>query len=44
MPSLAEQKAIGSFFITMDNQITALSAKIERLKEMKAAYLQKMFI
>jgi type I restriction enzyme S subunit len=43
-PCLPEQVAIGNFFFILDSQITALSAKIERFKELKAAYLQKMFI
>ncbi len=43
-PGLEEQIAIGNFFFTIDNQITYLSATIERLRELKAAYLQKMFV
>jgi type I restriction enzyme S subunit len=43
-PATKEQNSIGDFFRTMDTQITALSTKIERLKELKSAYLQKMFV
>jgi len=39
-----EQTSIGNFFRNLDTQITAQADKIERLKQLKAAYLQKMFI
>ena len=41
---IAEQAAVGRFFHTLDDQVTALSTKIERLKELKAAYLQNIFV
>jgi len=43
-PLLAEQTAIGNFFCNLDTQIAAKSEKLEKLKQIKAAYLQKMFI
>ena len=42
--STAEQIAVGSFFHNLDIQITAHSRKLEQLKKLKSAYLQKMFI
>ena len=45
MPSYTtEQTAIGNFFRTLDNQITTQAQKLEQLKKLKAAYLQKMFV
>ena len=44
LPSHDEQKKIGSFFRTLDTQITAHAQKLEQLKKLKSAYLQKMFI
>jgi type I restriction enzyme S subunit len=44
MPSKSEQRVIGNFFFTIDHQITALATKIERSKELKTAYLQRMFV
>ena len=43
-PSLSEQICIGSFFRDLDEQITAQTQKLEQMKRLKAAYLQKMFI
>lgn len=43
-PSLSEQTIIGNFFYNLDEQITAHTAKLEQLRQLKAAYLQKMFI
>jgi len=40
----AEQTAIGNFFCNLDGQITAQSQKAEKLKQLKAAYLHKMFV
>ena len=42
-PSQAEQVAIGNFFLNIDVQIKTQSEKMEKLKQIKAAYLQKMF-
>ena len=44
MPTFAEQTSIGQFFYNIDNRITAEAQKAEQLKNLKAAYLQKMFI
>ena len=44
IPSLPEQTAIGDFFHNLDGQITAQAEKVEQLKRLKAAYLQKMFV
>ena len=44
LPSVAEQIVIGSFFCNLDKQINAQSQKLEQLKQLKSAYLQKMFI
>jgi len=44
LPSLAEQTAVGRFFYNLDTQIAAQSEKAEKLKQIKIAYLQKMFI
>jgi type I restriction enzyme S subunit len=43
-PSLPEQAAIGGFFRAFDEQIADFTAKLEQLRQLKAAYLQKMFI
>jgi len=42
--SIHEQTAIGGFFRNLDTQITTQSEKTEKLKQLKSAYLQKMFI
>lgn len=42
MPSLEEQKKIGEFFKHLDNTITLHQRKIEQLKLLKQAFLQKM--
>ena len=44
IPSASEQEKIGVFFQNIDNQITAHTKKLEQLKSLKVAYLQKMFI
>ena len=44
LPSLEEQKAIGTFFIQLDNLITLHQRKLEKLKNMKQAYLTEMFV
>ena len=41
---VAEQTAIGAFFLNLDEQITAQQKKWDKLKQLKAAYLQKMFV
>ncbi|HFU4503060.1 TPA: restriction endonuclease subunit S [Streptococcus suis] len=42
-PSLPEQEAIGSFFSDLDQLITLHQRKLDSVKEMKKALLQKMF-
>jgi len=43
-PQQEEQTAIGDFFYSLDHQISTQSQKLEHLKKLKAAYLQKMFV
>ena len=42
--SKLEQIAIGNFFHKLDERITAQTQYMEQLKQLKAAYLQKMFV
>ena len=44
VPSFDEQQKIGEYFDILENAITAQEQKIEKLKQMKAALMQKMFI
>ena len=44
LPCMKEQQKIGEYFDTLENAITAQEQKIEKLKQMKAALMQKMFI
>ena len=41
---IEEQKAIGEYFTTLDHLITLHQRKLETLKKLKKAMLQKMFI
>ena len=43
-PSFSEQEAIGNFFNSLDLQIVTLSKKVEKLAQLKNAYLQKTFV
>ncbi|MGQ7480880.1 restriction endonuclease subunit S [Streptococcus suis] len=43
VPSLPEQEAIGTFFSTLDRQITLHQRKLDKLKSVKQAYLSEMF-
>ncbi|HFI0136776.1 TPA: restriction endonuclease subunit S [Streptococcus suis] len=43
VPSLPEQEAIGSFFSDLDQLITLHQRKLDDVKELKKALLQKMF-
>ena len=43
LPSLPEQKAIGTFFSTLDRQITLHQRKLDTLKEQKKTYLKLLF-
>ena len=44
VPSYEEQKAIGSFLSYLDNFITLHQRKLERMKSLKKAFLEKMFV
>ena len=44
VPCYEEQTAIGTFFLNLDEQITAWQNKWDKLKQLKAAYLQRMFV
>lgn len=43
-PQLEEQKAIGSFFLHLDLLITLHQRKLSKLKMLKKAFLDKMFV
>ena len=43
-PSLAEQQAIASYFTSLDRQISLQSQHLEKLKQIKSACLDKMFV
>ena len=43
-PTKPEQTAIGNFFKSLDAQIIAQAQKVDSLKSLKSAYLQRMFI
>ncbi|MFH6650710.1 restriction endonuclease subunit S, partial [Streptococcus suis] len=43
LPTLPEQKAIGTFFSTLDRQITLHQCKLDTLKEQKKTYLKLLF-
>ena len=43
VPPLAEQRQIGAYFRTLDHLITLHQRKLETLKKLKKAMLQKMF-
>lgn len=44
LPSLPEQQKIGSFFQSLGNLITLQQQELEKLKNIKSACLQKMFV
>jgi type I restriction enzyme S subunit len=44
LPSIEEQKQIGSFFAEIDNLITLHQRKLEKLQSIKKAYLNEMFV
>jgi type I restriction enzyme S subunit len=44
LPCPEEQKKIGEFFKQIDNLIAVQQAKVEKLKAMKSAYLNEMFV
>lgn len=43
-PCLAEQEKIASFFTNLDKQISLQEARLEKLKQIKSACLDKMFV
>lgn len=43
IPSLSEQRAIASYFTALDAQITLHRERLEKLKQIKAACLEKVF-
>lgn len=43
-PSLEEQKLIGNYFTSLDRQISLQSQRLEKLKQIKSACLEKMFV
>ena len=44
LPCVAEQRKVGSFFSQLDHLITLHQRKLEKLKQFKAAMLEKMFV
>ena len=44
VPEIVEQQKIGSFFKELDDTIALHQRKLSKLKELKQAYLQKMFV
>ena len=42
--NISEQKKIGAFFDTLDNLITLHQRQVEKLKNIKSALLEKMFV
>ena len=44
LPGLDEQKAVGSLFYQLDNLITLHQRKLELLRNLKSACLDKMFV
>ena len=43
-PSLAEQQAIAAYFRSLDRKIALETARLEKLKQIKLACLDKMFV
>ena len=43
-PSLKEQQCIASYFLSLDKQISLQEQRLEKLKQIKAACLDKMFV
>lgn len=44
IPSFDEQQAIASYFTSLDKQITLQTQRLEKLKQIKSACLDKMFV
>mgnify|MGYP000914284580 CR=1 FL=1 len=43
-PTIEEQKLIGSFFKKLDDEINLEQKRLEKLKQLKQAYLEEMFV
>ena len=43
-PRLDEQKLIGNYFKTLDQNIQSKQAELDKLKQFKQAMLDKMFV
>lgn len=44
VPCIEEQKCIGNYFTSLDRQISLQSQRLEKLKQIKSACLDKMFV
>ena len=44
LPSLTEQRNIGELFLKLDGLITLHQRKLDALKKIKSALLEKMFV
>ena len=44
IPSMDEQVFLGKFFKNLDNLITLHQRQVEKLKNIKSALLEKMFV
>lgn len=44
VPSLPEQQQIGTYFRNLDQQISLQTQRLEKLKQIKTACLDKMFV
>ena len=44
LPSIDEQNEIGSYFTKLDNLITLHQRKLDKLQNLKKAYLNEMFV
>lgn len=44
VPTYAEQQKIGAYFRNLDRQISLQTQRLEKLKQIKAACLDKMFV
>lgn len=44
IPEISEQKSIGSFLMTLDKRITLQQQKLDKLNDLKKAYLNELFV
>ena len=44
VPTFNEQQRLGKYFARLDSLITLHQRKLDKLKKMKAAYLNEMFV